>query len=97
LPTSGQGACQALEDAWHLANYLSENSTDLDYTFSKFTQLRLSKTTGIINAGRGLASSIFNSDRAYCKVRNESSKKTDYLQVAKSMAEGWSNGLQINA
>jgi len=97
LPTSGQGACQALEDAWHLANCLSENSSDLDYSFSKFTELRLSKTTGIINAGRGLASSIFNSDKAYCKVRNENSKKTDYFQVAKSMAEGWSSGLPINA
>jgi 2-polyprenyl-6-methoxyphenol hydroxylase-like FAD-dependent oxidoreductase len=97
LPTSGQGACQALEDAWHLANCLTKDSADLDYSFSKFTELRLSKTTGIINAGRGLASSIFNSDKAYCKVRNENSKKTDYLQVAKSMAEGWSSGLPINA
>jgi len=97
LPTSGQGACQALEDAWHLANCLSENITDLDYAFSKFTQLRLDKTTGIIDAGRGLASSIFNSDQEFCKVRNENSKKTDYLQIAKGMAEGWSSGLPISA
>ncbi len=96
LPTSGQGACQALEDAWHLANCLSENSIDLDSAFSKFTRLRVDKTTGIINAGRGLASSLFNSDQEFCKVRNENSKKVDYLQVAKGMAEGWSSGLPIN-
>ena len=97
LPTSGQGACQALEDAWHLANCLAEHSSNLDYAFSQFTKLRLEKTTGIINAGRGLASSIFNSDKEYCKVRNENSRNTDYLQVAKAMAKGWSRGLPINA
>jgi 2-polyprenyl-6-methoxyphenol hydroxylase-like FAD-dependent oxidoreductase len=96
LPTSGQGACQALEDAWHLANCLIEHSSDLEYAFSKFTQLRLGKTTGIINAGRGLASSIFNSDSGYCKIRNENSKNTDYSNVAKSMAKGWSLGLPMN-
>ena len=97
LPTSGQGACQALEDAWHLANCICENSTDLDNAFSKFTQLRLDKTTGIIKAGRGLASSIFNPDSGYCKIRNENSKNTDYSSVAKGMARGWSLGLPMNA
>lgn len=27
LPTSGQGACQALEDAWHLSKLLSSHLT----------------------------------------------------------------------
>lgn len=40
LPTSGQGACQALEDSYHLANCLSAYSNNLDYAFSKFTEIR---------------------------------------------------------
>jgi 2-polyprenyl-6-methoxyphenol hydroxylase-like FAD-dependent oxidoreductase len=97
LPTSGQGACQALEDAWHLANCLFENDTNISEAFSKFTNLRMEKTTGIIAAGRSLASSLFNPDSEFCKVRNENSKNTDYSKVAKGMAQGWSQGLPINA
>jgi len=97
LPTSGQGACQALEDAWHLANCLSDNNTNISEVFSKFTNLRIEKTTGIITAGRTLASSLFNPDPEFCKVRNENSKNTNYSKVAKGMAHGWGKGLPINA
>lgn len=97
LPTSGQGACQALEDAWHLANCLYENSTDLNNSFSKFTKLRAEKTTGIISAGRGLASAIFNPNTEFCKTRNENSKKTDFSLVSRGMAKAWSQGLPLNA
>jgi len=52
------------------------------------------KTTGIITAGRNLASSLFNSDPEFCKARNESSKNTNYSKV---VAQSWSQGLPINA
>ncbi len=97
LPTSGQGACQALEDTWHLANCLSENGTNISESFAKFTNLRLAKTTGIIATGRSLASSLFNPDPEFCRVRNENSKNTNYSKVAKGMAQGWGQGLPINA
>ena len=87
LPTSGQGA-------WHLANCISENDTNISTAFSKFTSLRMVKTTGIITAGRNLASSLLNSDPEFCKARNESSKNTNYSKV---VAQSWSQGLPINA
>lgn len=96
LPTSGQGACQALEDAWHLANCLYENSTDLNDSFSKFTKLRAEKTAGIISAGRGLSSTLFNPNAEFCKTRNENSKKTDFSLVSQGMAKAWSQGLPLN-
>jgi len=97
LPTSGQGACQALEDAWMLAGLMGDGTKTPEQCFEEFTRKRLEKTTGIIMAGRGLAASLFNSDADYCKTRNENSKRTDYNQLARAMAQGWSQGLPLGA
>ena len=97
LPTSGQGACQALEDAWHLANCLSENGKNISEAFSKFTNLRVKKTTGIISSGRSLASTLFNPDAEFCRARNENSKSTNFSNFANGMAHSWSQGLPLNA
>lgn len=97
LPTSGQGACQALEDAWHLAELLTEKALPLQQVFERFTRERLAKTSGIIMAGRGLASSLFNVDAEYCRERNENSKRSDYRKLAEGMARGWSQGLPLGA
>jgi 2-polyprenyl-6-methoxyphenol hydroxylase-like FAD-dependent oxidoreductase len=88
LPTSGQGACQAIEDAWHLASILAK-SQNTEYAFNKYNNIRLDKTTKIIMAGRQLAQSIFNEDGAYCEQRNELAKKTDYKKAAENIAELW--------
>ncbi|MGW8246589.1 MAG: FAD-dependent monooxygenase [Acidiferrobacterales bacterium] len=96
LPTSGQGACQALEDAWHLANVLEEGCSNIPETFSSFVRLRHSKTTGIIMSGRQLASSLFNVDPDFCRQRNESSKHTDFASMAAGMARGWMGGLPVS-
>lgn len=95
LPTSGQGACQALEDAWHLAECLTRSADDLEQAFVSFTQHRFAKTAGIIMAGRALATSLFKNDADYCKLRNEQSKNTDYTAMALAMAKGWAQGLSI--
>ncbi len=97
LPTSGQGACQALEDAWHLTKCLKDNSNDITKAFMLFTELRKSKTSGITMGGRQLASSIFNQDAEFCKHRNIASKNTNYQKAVVGMAKGWSNGLPISA
>jgi 2-polyprenyl-6-methoxyphenol hydroxylase-like FAD-dependent oxidoreductase len=96
LPTSGQGACQALEDAWHLAKCLKDNSNDLSAAFTLFTELRKSKTSGITIGGRQLASSIFNPDAEFCKHRNEASKNTNYQNAVVGMAKSWASGLPIS-
>lgn len=48
LPISGQGACQAIENAWHFTNARD----NISLAFRHFTQLRIDKTTNIIIGGR---------------------------------------------
>jgi FAD-dependent urate hydroxylase len=97
LPTSGQGACQALEDAWHLANCLNDSPNDLQSAFATFTELRLKKTTDIIMAARGFASSLFNRDKKFCITRNMNSIDTDFSKMAAAMSRGRSQHLPLNA
>ena len=97
LPTSGQGVCQALEDAWHLANCLEENPGDLPRALVKFTEIRFEKTAGIIRAARGFAAMLFNCDEKFCSARNTNSRSTDYAKVAAAMANGWGQHLPLNA
>jgi FAD-dependent urate hydroxylase len=97
LPTSGQGACQALEDAWHFANCLTEHTDNLPNTFHQYTDLRIQKTSAITMGGRQLASSIFNQDLAFCEQRDLISKNTNYAGLVAGMAKGWMSGLPIGA
>ncbi len=96
LPTSGQGACQALEDAWHITQCLKDSPNDIQNAFVKFTELRLEKTTNIVMAARGFAVSLFNSDKDFCKTRDENSKRTDFSKMAAAMSRGWAQGLPLN-
>ena len=95
LPTSGQGACQALEDAWHLTNSLKANPINLDLAFVDYTIKRVHKTAGISLSGRQLAKSIFSDDKEYCERRNNEAKAMDYEKSVIGMAKGWANGLPI--
>ncbi|WP_299157727.1 FAD-dependent monooxygenase [uncultured Tenacibaculum sp.] len=92
LPTSGQGACQAIEDAWHFAAILEQSET-IEEAFSKFQENRFQKTTAITMAGRNLAKSLFNENVLYSKERNEKAKNTDYNLASQSIAELWSKNL----
>lgn len=96
LPTSGQGACQALEDAWHLTRCLKDNTNNISKAFTLFAELRKSKTSGITMGGRQLASSIFNVNAEFCKHRNLASKNTNYQNTVIGMANGWASGLPIS-
>ncbi|MEQ5836197.1 FAD-dependent monooxygenase [Marinobacter sp. NFXS9] len=58
LPTSGQGACQALEDAWHLVWMLEEHD-QLSSALTGFYQRRIAKTSAAQAAGRQVAQQIF--------------------------------------
>lgn len=95
LPTSGQGACQALEDGWHLANCLAEQPGDPRRAFEAFTGLRLEKTRAITLAGRTIAASLFSRDEQACLRRNEASKASDFSALAAGMARGWSQHLPL--
>lgn len=95
LPTSGQGACQALEDAWMLATLLSESGTSIEQILGHFQQLRQPKTRSIIQAGRSLARSIFNPDPVICASRNRESKVQNYRRVEQGMAATWMTALPL--
>ncbi|MFS2022231.1 FAD-dependent monooxygenase [Massilia sp. GER05] len=95
LPTSGQGACQALEDAWHLANCIDAHPGDVGQALQAFTALRFQKTAGITLAGRGLAASLFNRDEAFCRERDRASRHANHADLARAMADGWSRHLPL--
>lgn len=95
LPTSGQGACQALEDAWHLANILSKNNTNLTEAFSQFQQLRQQKTDNIIHSGRQLANTIFATKNENLTTRNAAIQATNPQQTIQGMAQFWAQGLPL--
>jgi FAD-dependent urate hydroxylase len=95
LPTSGQGACQALEDAWHLARCLEGGDGSLDEVLLQFAALRGPKTTKLAEQGRMFARGLFANDPETCRIRNERAKTSDPVRDALAMAAGWSQGLPM--
>lgn len=105
LPTSGQGACQALEDAYVIAQLLAqtfspgEKATSEDFlsrlqaVFSDFTSQRLQKTSSITMAARHFADSLFQADEKQSQERNRASQSSDFHQMADAMSALWSQGL----
>lgn len=59
LPTSGQGACQALEDAWHLSLMLKEED-EVASALQNFYHQRYTKTSAAQMVGRQLANKFFS-------------------------------------
>jgi len=80
LPTSGQGACQAIEDAYYLAEQLSQtdNAVKQDYqvVFEQFYQARSKITNAISHNARILTQSIFNTNIEDCNKRNKKLQKS---------------------
>lgn len=95
LPTSGQGAAQALEDAWFLAREFAALPNDPENAMARFTERRSKKTSGIIIGGRNFASNLFGSDAEACALRDRNAQQTDYASLVAGMATGWSAGLPI--
>ncbi|WP_448122968.1 FAD-dependent monooxygenase [Stenotrophomonas riyadhensis] len=95
LPTSGQGACQALEDAWHLARCLESTGSQLDEALPRFAALRAPKTTKLAEQGRMFARGLFAKDPETCRIRNERARASDPMRDALAMAAGWSQGLPM--
>ena len=98
LPTSGQGACQALEDAWHLARCLGGADGDggLDAVFQQFAKIRSPKTARLVEQGRVFARGLFATDPETCRIRNERAKASDPLRDVRALAAGWAQGLPMH-
>ncbi|PTU30317.1 FAD-dependent oxidoreductase [Stenotrophobium rhamnosiphilum] len=95
LPTSGQGACQAIEDAWHLAACLEKASADLPSALEAFTQLRKEKTSAITVQAREFASALFSTDPEVCRIRDQRAKAADPILNVSALAAGWGAGLPM--
>ena len=95
LPTSGQGACQALEDAWHLARCLDGASGGLEKVFQAFANIRAPKTARLAQQGRVFARGLFASDPETCRIRNERAKASDPVSDVQALAAGWGQGLPM--
>ncbi|AOY90772.1 monooxygenase [Cupriavidus sp. USMAA2-4] len=95
LPTTGQGACQALEDAWHLARCLDEADGGLDQAFLRFAEIRGPKTARLTEQGRVFARGLFATDPETCRLRNQRAKASDPLRDVQAIAAGWAQGLPM--
>ena len=95
LPTSGQGACQALEDAWHLARCLNGASGGLDEVFQAFAKIRAPKTARLAEQDRVFAHALLTTDPETCRIRNERAKASNPMQDAQVLAAGWGQGLPM--
>ncbi|VWC17382.1 FAD-dependent oxidoreductase [Burkholderia lata] len=93
LPTSGQGACQALEDAWHLARCLDEhgkgNGSNLDAALASFTLRRSRKTAAITLRAREFAHRLFGNDT------HEAARQADPVAEIQALASAWGAGLPM--
>lgn len=95
LPTSGQGAAQALEDAWCLQQEMIQSQGNIESILARFTQRRREKTKNITMAARAFAATLFNTDSDECEKRNRAAIQTDYTSMVAGMASGWKAGLPI--
>lgn len=95
LPTSGQGACQALEDAWHLVRCLDSAGAGLDDVFQAFSRIRAPKTTRLAEQGRGFAHGLFATDPESCRIRNERAKASNPARDVQLLAAGWAQALPM--
>jgi len=94
LPTSGQGACQALEDAlwWSEVGadlVLSLKRDQFESLGKKFFEARANKTTIITMAGRQLSKQIFFTPEENESERNKGFKNADPVKAIEGMAEFW--------
>lgn len=96
LPTSGQGACQALEDAWHLVRCLDGTDGGLNEALLRFAMIRGPKTARLAEQGRVFARDLFATDPETCRIRNERAKASDPVRDVQVLAAGWSQGLPMS-
>lgn len=99
LPTSGQGACQALEDAYHLAQNLQQclQGRDLETALAAFTARRQTKTRQITLQARAVAQALFNTDEHACRQRDEQARQADTRHIVAEMVRGWGSGLPLSS
>jgi 2-polyprenyl-6-methoxyphenol hydroxylase-like FAD-dependent oxidoreductase len=97
LPTSGQGAAQALEDAWYLPRFLAAHGDNLDAALAAFTAQRAPKTRSQALGARQFAQELFVADPAERHRRDERARRIDGTAQVAGMAHGWGSGLPMGS
>ncbi|RQS69780.1 FAD-dependent oxidoreductase [Burkholderia sp. Bp8963] len=95
LPTSGQGACQAFEDAWHLAGCIGGGDIDLPAALTLFGARRHAKTARITTHARDFARMLFTTDARACRERDASAQRADPIADTEALARAWGAGLPL--
>jgi len=91
-PDLGQGGCQAMEDAWVLANYLITTTLSVEDALQRYSQERSQRANAVVRKARRRAEQIHGHDPAvtqawYTQLAQESPKAvTD--AIAKVILEG---------
>lgn len=68
-PNMGQGACQAIEDAYVISKLLEKN-TDFTFVFSEYQKLRMKKAHLVVNNSWRIGAFIHHPNRLVQKFRN---------------------------
>jgi 2-polyprenyl-6-methoxyphenol hydroxylase-like FAD-dependent oxidoreductase len=93
-PNLGQGACQAIEDAYALANCLAKHNNQ-EKAFAAYQQLRLSKANGIVRTSRLLGEVAHFSNPLATTLRNSLMRITPNFiqqqQLARTFKPSFSN------
>lgn len=97
LPTSGQGAAQALEDAWHLPRCLAAHPDSLEEALAAFTALRAPKTAAMTHGARQFARAVFEGGDAGPGQASAADTAGASDALVTGMARGWGAGLPLKA
>lgn len=68
-PNLGQGACQAIEDAYYLAK-LIQNADEIETAFNRFSAIRLERTQTIVKTSRNIGKLAQNTNPLISSIRN---------------------------
>ncbi|HCS21503.1 MAG TPA: monooxygenase [Bacteroidetes bacterium] len=83
-PNMGQGACQAIEDAWFLAQCLLQEKSP-EPAFALFEKLRLQRTHNIVNRSRTLGKIAQWENKTACAIRNYLFSRISEKQTIRQM------------
>ena len=86
-PDLGQGGCQAIEDAWVLANYLKSTTVSVPDALRRYEQERKVRTTEIVNKARNRAEAIHGKDPEVTQKWYQQLATENPLDVTKAIAK----------
>ncbi|PZO45178.1 MAG: monooxygenase [Pseudanabaena frigida] len=91
-PDLGQGGCQAIEDGWVLANYLTSTTLSVPDALRRYESDRKVRTTEIVNKARNRAETIHGKDPEVTQKWYDQLAKESPLDVTKAIAKIISGG-----